>query len=80
MHQDLINSSLMVDSATPAPERARLGAELQQLDAGDKFTEITGPWWRPACPKTGLAISSQARNGRMWCTTSRPSWQKGCWR
>jgi hypothetical protein len=30
----------MVDSATPAPERARLGAELQQFYADGKFSEI----------------------------------------
>jgi hypothetical protein len=30
----------MVDSANPAPERALLGAELQQLYAEGKFAEI----------------------------------------
>ena len=31
---------MMVDSATPAPERARLEAALQLLYAESKFTEI----------------------------------------
>ncbi|OPY48940.1 MAG: hypothetical protein A4E49_03311 [Methanosaeta sp. PtaU1.Bin112] len=30
----------MVDYSTPAPERARLGAELEQLYAGGKLAEI----------------------------------------
>jgi len=35
-----LNSTMMVDSATSAPERARLEAALQLLYAESKFTEI----------------------------------------
>ncbi|MGB5101070.1 MAG: hypothetical protein WBN94_10805 [Methanothrix sp.] len=42
----------MGDSTTPAPERARLGAQLQQLYAEGKFTEI-GPLVDACLPKDG---------------------------
>ena len=39
-----------ISAATPAPERARLGTELQQLYAESKFTEI-GPLVDACLPK-----------------------------
>jgi len=52
-----------ISAATPAPERARLGTELQQLYAESKFTEI-GPLVDACLPKdeAGNFIASQERS------------------
>jgi hypothetical protein len=57
-----------ISFTTPAPERARLGTELQQLYAVGKFAEILARV-EAACPKTKQEISSPIRSGRTWCTT-----------
>jgi hypothetical protein len=68
----------MVNSTTPAPERARLVAELEQLYAEGKHAEILAQV--DAClPKLEKATLSPIRKNRMWCTTCWPSWQIECW-
>ena len=46
--------------STPEPERARVGAELQELYMAGKFEDILARV-RPACPKMQRAISSRNR-------------------
>ncbi|NTV27391.1 MAG: hypothetical protein HGA93_01750 [Methanothrix sp.] len=61
------------------PERARLGAELQELYGADEFDEILAQ--EAAClPKdaTGNFITDQ--ESRMWCTICWPSWRRICGR
>ena len=53
-----------ISATTPAPERARLGAELQQLYAEGKFTEILAPWQRPA-QRRGRQLHRRA--GKIGC-------------
>ena len=58
--------------------RARMVAELHKLYADGKHAEILAQV--DTCPKTRLATSSPSKRCLMWCSTSWPSWQKGCWR
>jgi len=55
-------NQIISELPTRAPAQAR-----QQLFADGKHAEIAGPLAK-ACPKTRLAISSQARRNLMWCT------------
>jgi len=65
-HQHMIKGDLMLMLPNPHHDE-RISIDL--LTEILRKAKVTRDEWRPACPKTKRATSSQTRENRMWCTT-----------